>query len=816
MIGSTVAASDDADTVDPGMAGAWRPAEVLVPAERVTAGGRVPVSRDDVLAAWAAGTLEPREGVRIGTSTWTRRDADDAGQLPVDTGSWGAIRFTAERAGDAILEAGTCAGLIVNGALRAGDVYGLGFLEHPFRVRAGENLILVRRGRGAVAPVVRFAPVPVSISTRDRTRPDAVVGTPIDNWAGIVVVNASSRPLDGATARAIAEDGTVAESPLPSIPPHATAKLPFRLRANAPGPDVERIGFELRVIASDGEPVANGRVELRVRPADSWFLRTHISPTDGSVQGYGFRPALPGEDAEAPKGLVVSLHGAGVGLGSQIPNYRPRPWTHVATPTNRRRFGFDWEDWGRLDLLEVMADVESRHAIDPRRVHLTGHSMGGHGTWINGLMDAGRFASIGPSSGWASFWTYGQRTRIADDGGGTGTIRRRANNVSDTLLLLPNASMAGVYILHAEMDESVPVREARAMRRRLAEFHADWAYYERPGARHWWGAPCLDWPPMLEFFRNHERPERRRSVDFTAVDPHLPGVVWPGAQILAQAATREPSRVQAARDSDGLRVTTENALGLRLEMSGLPAPAVEADATAAPVSVDGTTFVVERDAVVRLTRDSVDAAWAPAAVNPGLAKSPRLPSGFRRAFEHRPLLVVGTNGSDEETRWARDAARHHAEVFRYRGNGRLDIVDDRTFLAMDQGPGASRNVVLYGTSNSNLAWHAILSAETPFELTNGRVRVGDVERSGDDHGLLLCFPSSDGNRLVGVIGGTGPAGRRSAAAIRTFVSGAHLPDWTITSPRILETGWLEADELAIGFFDHRWRFDPEQSAESSR
>jgi S-formylglutathione hydrolase FrmB len=31
--------------------------------------------------------------------------------------------------------------------------------------------------------------------------------------------------------------------------------------------------------------------------------------------------------------------------------------------------------------------------------NLTGHSMGGHGTWHLGVHDAGRFAVIGPSAG---------------------------------------------------------------------------------------------------------------------------------------------------------------------------------------------------------------------------------------------------------------------------------------------------------------------------------------------------------------------------------------------------------------------------------
>jgi hypothetical protein len=45
--------------------------------------------------------------------------------------------------------------------------------------------------------------------------------------------------------------------------------------------------------------------------------------------------------------LVLSLHGAGVqGIG-QAQAYSPKDWAYLIAPTNRRPFGFDWEEWGR-------------------------------------------------------------------------------------------------------------------------------------------------------------------------------------------------------------------------------------------------------------------------------------------------------------------------------------------------------------------------------------------------------------------------------------------------------------------------------------
>ena len=41
------------------------------------------------------------------------------------------------------------------------------------------------------------------------------------------------------------------------------------------------------------------------------------------------------------------------------------------------------------------------------------------------------------------------------------------------------------------------------MREELAKFHPDFVYKEQPGAGHWWGNECCDWPPLIAFFAAH-------------------------------------------------------------------------------------------------------------------------------------------------------------------------------------------------------------------------------------------------------------------------------------------------------------------------
>ena len=169
------------------------------------------------------------------------------------------------------------------------------------------------------------------------------------------------------------------------------------------------------------------------------------------------------------------------------------------------RIGAGWTLWRRWPT--------SSGAIPsiPARVYLTGHSMGGHGAWILGAQFPGAFAAVGPSAGWISFRTYASRQKEE----GPSEIEKmtaRALLQGDTLALVRNFGNHGIYILHGEKDESVPVAQARQMAETLGEFHKDFVYHEEKEAGHWWdksdepGTDCVDWAPMFDFFARHALP----------------------------------------------------------------------------------------------------------------------------------------------------------------------------------------------------------------------------------------------------------------------------------------------------------------------
>ena len=60
-----------------------------------------------------------------------------------------------------------------------------------------------------------------------------------------------------------------------------------------------------------------------------------------------------------------------------------------------------WWTWPQLSatLSNLLDEVESKYAVDPERIYVTGLSMGGYGTWSLAMAYPQRFAAIVPISG---------------------------------------------------------------------------------------------------------------------------------------------------------------------------------------------------------------------------------------------------------------------------------------------------------------------------------------------------------------------------------------------------------------------------------
>src|SRR6185312_4972279 len=317
----------------------------------------------------------------------------------------------------------------------------------------------------------------------------------------------------------------------------------------------------------------------------------------------------------------------------------------------------DWEDVGREDALEVLDIAKKTTPHDPGRVFLTGHSMGGHGTWSIGTMYPDLFGVIAPSAGWISFWTYAggwtPRNPTPEE-----TIVRRSMNSGDTMDRIHNTFAEAVYVLHGSADDNVPVEQARRMRDLLQPWHPDFTYHEQPGAGHWWGNQCVDWPPIFDEFKTRRLDLEENKIDFTTANPAVSSHDrW--AEILQQQIQLAPSHVVLERSvgpdgSTKVIGTTENVQTLRIR---LPKNSGRLD-----LEVNGVRGSFDTESGGAITLRQYGDRWVPARLSSS-EKTPERSGPFKQVYANHFEFVYQTTGTPEEQRWSMDKARYDQETF---------------------------------------------------------------------------------------------------------------------------------------------------------
>ncbi len=749
---------------------------------RVTEGGRNPAPKDAVVAEFITNPAWRPETSKL---AWKVAKTSAEGWFEGLGGGYLASKVSSPEARVLVLEATGHGMVYINGEPRAGDPYGYGYLKQPFRAKAGENILLFSGGRGRVTAKLSEPRADQQFDTSDLTLPDILSTDKGALFGAVVLLNNTDRPIMDLEISAEL-GGKVAEIAVPIIGPLTSRKVRFDF------PVIPKGGAVQLKLMRGREVIDSATVNVTAREPNQHYKRTFISGIDGSVQYFGVSPALKPSKSNA---LVLSLHGASVeGIG-QAQAYAPKDWATVVAATNRRPYGFDWEDWGRLDALEVLGLAERHFPHDPKRVFVTGHSMGGHGTWHVATMYPDRFGAMAPSAGWISFWSYGGGWEPRDPNA-VERVMRASMNPSDTLGRIANLKELGVYILHGDADDNVPVGQARTGRSSLRAWHRDLRYHEQPGAGHWWGNECVDWPGIFDMFKTRIRDLDPNSIEFVTQNPAISG--RSGWATIEQALSPDkPSSINLQRASPvWTRVTitgsTENVSTLTLLVP--PHATIKLDGqrlgpSSLTAGYSGSSLSLQR------RKDG----WH--GVRPEVIRGQKnaVRGGpLKQAFQNRMVFVYGSKGTTEESAWAYAKARFDAESFYYRGNGSVDVVSDSAAASMQLG---SRNVILYGNSDTNTMWGKLLG-NSPIQVSRRGVTVGTKEVEGAHLGAMFLRPSGKGNQLIGVVAGTDLVGSRVLDRLPVFVSGVAYPDWTVVNPSILSEGTKGI--LAAGFFGNDW------------
>lgn len=722
---------------------------------------------------------------------WTPIEADSTGKF-ANRALRRAYVFTeykADKPQIALLESSGNTRTFINGMPHEGDHYDFAYTLIPFRMQKGMNEFIFTPGRfGRVEAKLIIPTKPVMLTKRDMTLPDIINGEG-EKWAAIRIVNAQEKALTGLKIQCTLENGESATRTTDDVMPMMVRKVKFRI----PGATSSKKGETKAIVIlqdKSGKEIDRTEISLQQKDASSIHERTFISDVDGSVQYYSVNPSTTQGDNQA---LFLSVHGASVEARNQARAYVPKDWGHIIAPTNRRPFGFNWEEWGRIDAMEVLAEAEKVFKTDPAHTYLTGHSMGGHGTWFLGVTYPDRFAAIAPCASYPDIAKYSRpNADAANVGEKHFPMICQAANAGRVLDLRKNFLQSGIYILHGDSDNVVPIEQVRRMREILGTFHPDFCYYEYPGGSHWYSNESVDWKPIFDYFRWHSVPsaDKVKQLEFHTASPAISAKdYW--VTINQQDTAYDFSSVSFKQTDNGISGTTSNVASLTFDFPALKLPAE------ASITIDNETIPADgtRPAVLK----KVSGKWSLVEEIPVTEKYPSRYGGFKQAFDNRVVFVYATGGNKEENTWYQNKARFDAETFLYRGNGSIDVIADKDFIPSAY---ADRNVVLYGNASNNKAWNKLLK-NAPIQVLKGEIRMGDKVLKGNDLGTYFVYPRPDSpTASVGVVAGTGIEGMK-ATYPNDYISGiTGFPDLLIFNVDMLKEG-IHGIQVS-GFFGNDW------------
>ncbi|HJQ24479.1 MAG TPA: alpha/beta fold hydrolase [Blastocatellia bacterium] len=243
----------------------------------------------------------------------------------------------------------------------------------------------------------------------------------------------------------------------------------------------ERLDFqgELKEAAAMLDALAAGRDPFAGRKGD--FRKAYLSKADNSLQPY--RVFVPSSyDGTRSFPLVIALHGMGGDENSYFEHYAnglfkeeaERHGYLVACPKGRGPASMYMGDAER-DVLDVMAEMMRAYRVDPDRVYLTGHSMGGFGTLSIAMDHPELFAAIAPVAG----------------------------GVMSPLGLAKIARVPQLLV-HGDADRTVPVERSRLIVAAGKKLGAEVKYIEVPGGDHG-SVVAPHFKDVFDWFDAHKR-----------------------------------------------------------------------------------------------------------------------------------------------------------------------------------------------------------------------------------------------------------------------------------------------------------------------
>jgi poly(3-hydroxybutyrate) depolymerase len=626
-----------------------------------------------------------------------------------------------------------------------------------------------------------------------------------------VQVGARKVPLTVELARASRAAIAATRAPLRGALPETEATLELwreRLieHVNRGDPDLAAQQREAEELRSAWTDAAAGRDPFAARTGPQ--RRAYRSPVDGRPSEFGlYVPPSFKPEGTRKYPLIVALHGLNGKpmamlrwfFGGDDPG-RDQEWedrhvdalpyldAFVITPDAHGNAFF--RTLGEDDVLRIVQWAKRTYPIDPRRVSITGPSMGGIGTAAIAFRYPEVFAAAAPLCGYHSYFIRGDV--------GPYTLRpweRFLAEERSNVMWAENGRALPLYIVHGtrdlpEANSGVLIDRYTALGFSVKHEHPDlghnvWqkTYEEMKGAR--WLTSYAQRLPKDQRFRTTSA--RNGVGAYVTIESLMRSGAW--------------ASVDTHLDKGGrVRLKTENVAELQIHQ-GLPN---ERDDGALEVTLDGTSLRfgagprwAYRDDTGWHSSQARTATTSPAGVKRGRTTGP-----IRDAFREPLVFVYGTQVAGLRA-VSEAVARSFAQM---RGGTHVNfpVMSDEQYLK-ERGPAAAEPLFLVGTAASNKVLASL--AGLPFSVEdNAIVAAGNTTRAtGSGIGATFTFPNPRAPDVpLVVVTGTDAEGIFRALSLPDL-----LPDFVIYDEALAasrgETVLANGKVRAAGFFSRTWQ-----------
>ncbi len=262
--------------------------------------------------------------------------------------------------------------------------------------------------------------------------------------------------------------------------PSAQYRIKLFDMASASEINFDRISFndELKEAVALLDELEADRDPFIARRGD--FRKAYRSKVDETFQPYRiFVPAS--YDGSKPFPLVIALHGMGGDENSYFDQYlqgafkteAERRGYIVACPKGRQPASM-YLGPAERDVMDVIEEVRRAYRIDADRIYMTGHSMGGYGTWSVAMNHPQVFAALAPVAG----------------GGSPAGMSKIAH--------IPQ------LVIHGDDDKTVPVERSRVMVEAARKLGVEVKYIEIPKGDHV-SVAARTFKDVYDFFDAHRK-----------------------------------------------------------------------------------------------------------------------------------------------------------------------------------------------------------------------------------------------------------------------------------------------------------------------